>query len=476
MPCISFNDLLSYSVKEAEMKLRDIPSVNEFLDTIDQEDVHVPREYVVSIIRDELAQIRELGKDGTIPLAKEEIVDRVRSSVLKLNRPSLAGIINGTGIILHTGLGRAPFSRKMLKKVTSEMEGYSALELDLKDGKRGERVCHVSPLINALTGSEASVVVNNNAAAVLLCLNTLAEGKDVIVSRGQLVEIGGLFRIPDVIFKSGAQLVEVGTTNRTHFQDYDDVISSQTGVVLVVHTSNYRIHGFTREVSVTELVPLTRKRRIPLVVDLGSGALFDLKRANLPHEPVVSDILRQGADLVTFSGDKLLGGPQSGVICGKKKHVFRLHRNPLYRALRCDKMTLSLLEQTLRSYRQIPPKNDNLTYRLLTTSRKALMKKGDQLLRSVGKAAVRRLGVTVVPSHVEAGSGSLPTEEFESAALRFRPSKTRPEVLALHFRNFRIPILGYISSNRFHIDLKAVLPRQHGLLAEALREIAPTLE
>jgi len=457
------------------MKLRDIPSVHTLLNKLQWEKIYLPREYVRLIIRQELANIRRMVKNGEIPLEESEINENIYSVVLKLNRPSLTKVINGTGIILHTGLGRAPFSRKVLRNAMSEMEGYSNLEIDLKDGKRGERIDHVSLLLNALTGAESSLVVNNNAAAVLLSLNTLAEGKEVLISRGQLVEIGGLFRIPDVIGKSGAKLVEVGTTNRTHFEDYVRAISDKTGIILVVHTSNYRIQGFTKEVSLPELASVCQKKKVSLVVDLGSGALFNLEDADLPYEPVVSDVLKQGANLVTFSGDKLLGGPQAGVICGKKRLVSKLHRNPLYRAVRCDKMTISLLEQTVRSFRQKPPDRGNLTYLLFTTSRNKLMNRGQRLVKSVSKMAVKKLGLNVVTSEVEAGSGSLPTEKIESAALQFHTRIIKPSELSERFRNQKIPILGYVSGNQFRIDLKAVLPGQDKDLTQAIEKIAKTI-
>ena len=457
------------------MKLRDIPSVHTLLNKLQWEKIYLPREYVRLIIRQELANIRRMVKNGEIPLEESEINENIYSVVLKLNRPSLTKVINGTGIILHTGLGRAPLSRKVLRNAMSEMEGYSNLEIDLNDGKRGERIDHVSLLLNALTGAESSLVVNNNAAAVLLSLNTLAEGKEVLISRGQLIEIGGLFRIPDVIGKSGAKLVEVGTTNRTHFEDYVRAISDKTGIILVVHTSNYRIQGFTKEVSLPELASVCQKKKVSLVVDLGSGALFNLEDADLPYEPVVSDVLKQGANLVTFSGDKLLGGPQAGVICGKKRLVSKLHRNPLYRAVRCDKMTISLLEQTVRSFRQKPPDRGNLTYLLFTTSRNKLMNRGQRLVKSVSKMAVKKLGLNVVTSEVEAGSGSLPTEKIESAALQFHTRIIKPSELSERFRNQKIPILGYVSGNQFRIDLKAVLPGQDKDLTQAIEKIAKTI-
>lgn len=330
------------------MHLRDIPSVSAILDRIDWGTVQIPRQLVVETVRTELAAIRKNARNGESLPSKKEISDSILFEIDRLNRPGLTQVINGTGIVLHTGLGRAPISPKLAAEAAREVSAYSALEFDLSTGKRGERLDHVSSLLTALTGAEAALAVNNNAAAVMLSLNTLAEGKEVIISRGQLVEIGGSFRIPDVIAKSGAVMREVGTTNRTHFRDFENAIKGESAAILYAHTSNYRVEGFTREVSVAELSQLSKKRRLPLIVDLGSGALFDLADYSLPSEPVVADVISQGADLVTFSGDKLLGGPQTGLICGKRRLVSRLHKNPMYRALRCDKMTLALLERTLR--------------------------------------------------------------------------------------------------------------------------------
>ncbi|MEE9166512.1 MAG: L-seryl-tRNA(Sec) selenium transferase [Candidatus Neomarinimicrobiota bacterium] len=454
------------------MRLRDIPSVNILLNTLRWERIELPREYVVDIVRRELSAIRKLAKDGDVHFDEGQIVSRVRSEVRRRNRASLTNVINGTGIILHTGLGRAPFSQSLLRKVADDMRGYSALELNLQTGRRGERLHHITPLLNSLTGAKDSIVVNNNAAAVLLSLNSLAEGKDVVVSRGQLVEIGGLFRIPDVIRKSGASLVEVGTTNRTHLEDYVNGLSRNAGVILMVHTSNYRIQGFTKEVPLVDLAKLSAKKRVPLIVDLGSGALFNLEEAGLPHEPVVSDALDQGASLVTFSGDKLLGGPQSGLICGKKHFISKLHKNPMYRALRCDKMTLALLERTLRSYRQAPPGRENMTYQLFTTSRRTLINRGRKLVASMRDDDVRKLGVSVVHSEVEAGSGSLPTELLESAALRFQSEILTPSSLSERFRKWNPPIVGYSSRNRFYLDLKAIPAEEYQVLRKAMKEIA----
>ena len=450
------------------LNVREIPPVNTILDNMDLSSINLPRAYVMTVIRNELASIRMEIQSGHMIKNSEEIFSRIMTSIEKVNKPGLKKVINATGIVLHTGLGRAPLSPSVLKKTVSQMEGYTSLELDITTGKRGDRTKHISSLLNSLTGAEASLVVNNNAAAVLLAINTLADNKEIIISRGQLVEIGGSFRIPDVVAKSGAKMMEVGTTNRTHFKDYESVISDETGAILIVHTSNYRVEGFTSEVGIKELSELCKKKRIPLIVDLGSGALFDLSTVDIPKEPVVRDVLKSGASLVMFSGDKLLGGPQAGLICGKKRILFQIFNNPLYRALRCDKVIISLLENTLKTYNKIPPESDNMTYSLLLATRKSLQERGESILSSLESDSVKKLELSIVPSLVEAGSGSLPTEKIESAALQFGCKTMKPTVMAQKFREWKVPIIGYITRNRFYIDLKAVLPEEDTILRKAI--------
>ena len=458
------------------MSLKNIPSVSAVLNALDLSEINVPLPFITDVVRNLLNGYRKQAKNGEMNMSQSEIVKQIKSEIKNLNSCSLNPVINGTGIVLHTGLGRAPISETMMKNLSKSMTGYSSLEFDVKTGKRGERNDHVEPLLKSLTGSEKSLVVNNNAAAVLLALNTLAEGKEVIVSRGQLVEIGGSFRIPDVIRKSSAIMVEVGTTNRSHLNDYKKAVTANTGMILVVHTSNYLIEGFTKEVLLSELRVICRKKKIPLVVDLGSGALQNLEDIGLPKEPVVVETLKSGADLVTFSGDKLLGGPQSGIICGKKRLVSRLHKNPLYRTLRCNKITLSHLELTLRDYENSAGSNSNLATRMFTTPQKMLLKRGNKIVAGLTKKMVLQLGLKVISSRVEAGSGSLPTKTIESAALKFDPAGTPPSKLSQLFRETDIPIVGYISANKFYIDLKAVLPKQDSRIASTINQISKKLK
>ena len=346
------------------------------------------------------------------------------------------------------------------------------LEFDLDSGKRGERQDHINNLLSAICGSESSLMVNNNAAAVLIALNTCAEGKEVIVSRGQEVEIGGSFRIPDVVRKSYCNLVEVGTTNRTHLKDYEKAITKNTGTILWAHTSNYVVQGFTKEVSLTELAELAKKKRIPLVADLGSGALADMAKMGLPPEELVEEVVKTGADIITFSGDKLLGGPQSGLIVGKKKFVNKIHKNPLYRTYRCDKWTIVLMEETLRTYASDEKvSGDNLSLKLLTTSQNTLLKRGEKMLTDIPKKKIKDLGISLVESKVEAGSGSLPVETIPSAALQFKPNAMSVSKLAKAFRTGNIPVVGYTKGNTFYIDLKAVLPNQVSRLIQVIQDV-----
>ena len=317
----------------------------------------------------------------------------------------------------------------------------------------------------------ATKIKNNNAAAVFLALNEMAEGGEVICSRGQMVEIGGSFRIPDIIEKSGAILKEVGTTNRTYLKDYEKAISNKTKLILWVHTSNYIVKGFTKDVSLSDLVIFGKKHKIPVMADLGSGALLDMNLLGLADEIPVKSIVNSGPDIISFSGDKLLGGPQSGLMVGHRKWVNACKKNPLYRVLRCDKVTIGLLEETLRSYRSQSFSKDNLSLTMLTTSRKVLKTRGQKVLDSLQKKTIKDLGILLVDSVVEAGSGSLPDDKIESASLSFSPKNGKAKDLAKAFRCGSIPVVGYIHKNTFYIDLKSVLPNQIKRISTAIQEV-----
>ncbi len=459
--------------ESVQTRLRKIPSVDIILERISDDVRSLPYPMVISTIRTTLAEIRTSILDNSIQnCSTDEVIKMISARIKQDHSSKLINVINGTGIVLHTGLGRAPISQEIMQSVCSKTTGYLNLELDIQTGTRGERTDTVRTLINALTGAESSLVVNNNAAAVLLMLNTLAEGKEVLISRGQQVEIGGSFRIPDVIHKSGCIMREVGTTNKTHLRDYENAITKNTGAILVVHTSNFKIEGFTQQVEISELSSLCKKKRIPLLMDLGSGAIANLTGLGLPYEPEVRGFLQGGSTIVTFSGDKLLGGPQAGIICGKKTAVNRIHKNPLYRALRVDKFTFALLDETLRTYHkstEVHPKN--LTLFLLQRSQPVLFEIAKNIIAPVDQTIIEKLGIQIRASNVEAGSGSLPTEKIPSVALVCSSVTISAAELAARFRKYSTPILGYIHRNRFRIDLKAVLPQQEVLITNAIIDL-----
>jgi len=460
--------------------LKSLPSVDDLLKAFPPENYRVTRPQARNAVRAVLAEVRQQILDGMeIPDAGSAVRAAVREQMGALARPRLGAILNGTGVVLHTGLGRAPLSRQVLDRAFCSLSGYANLELDLSTGKRGERLDLVADLFKALIPTEGVVVVNNNAAAVLLMLNTVAEGKEVVVSRGQQIEIGGSFRMPDVIGKAGARMVEVGTTNRTHLSDYEKAISGQTGALLFVHTSNYRVEGFTKEVPLPDLAALAKKKRVPLLVDLGSGSLMDQPIPGLADEPSVASVLSEwipagkaGADLASFSGDKLLGGPQAGIVVGRKRWLKHLHKNPLYRALRCDKITLALLEQTLRTYVDAETYTvENLALHLLNRGREELRSQAKDLLGRLSAESRSGAVIEVVESTVEAGSGSLPQVAIPSIALAVTCPSASPDELAQRFRQAAYPVVGYVRRGQYYIDLKAIPLEKNDLLARALEEV-----
>ena len=450
--------------------LKDCPSVHQVLLELNG-NILLHEDYIKYIINSELTKIRANIRKGKLSKTKGELLSHIASQVLLQSAPKLVNVINGTGIVLHTGFGRAPFRGKQLKDLADRLDGYVNLEFDLESGNRGDRQTLIQEQLSSMCGAEAGMVVNNNAAAVFLALNEMAQGGEVICSRGQMVEIGGSFRIPDIIEKSGAILKEVGSTNRTHFKDYEKAISNKTKLILWVHTSNYIVKGFTKDVSLSDLVIFGKKHKIPVMADLGSGALLDMNLLGLADEIPVKSIVNSGPDIISFSGDKLLGGPQSGLMVGRKKWVNACKKNPLYRVLRCDKVTIGLLEETLRSYRSQSFSKDNLSLTMLTTSRKVLKTRGQKVLDSLQKKTIKDLGILLVDSEVEAGSGSLPDDKIESASLSFSPKNGKAKDLAKAFRCGSIPVVGYIHKNTFYIDLKSVLPNQIKRLSTAIQEV-----
>jgi L-seryl-tRNA(Ser) seleniumtransferase len=416
------------------------------------------REYVVRQCRVVLGEIR-MHLQGNLEAAPDDdtIVDRVERRLAEARQPVLTRVINASGTILHTNLGRALLAGPAIEALRTSAASPIALEYDLSAGGRGRRERSVESLLLELTGCEAATVVNNNAAAVLLALNTLANGKEVIVSRGELIEIGGAFRMPDIMAASGAILREVGTTNRTHPSDYERAITDRTGLLLKVHTSNYRIVGFTSEVGLTDIVDIGRRHTIPVLEDLGSGALLDLSRYGLPREPVVAERIRAGADVVTFSGDKVLGGPQAGLIVGRRALVDGMMTNPLHRALRCSKLTIAALEATLQIYLQSPhPADDIPTLRIFTRPLADIERIGVAALKVLRDALGPDYRVSLQESAAQVGSGALPTEEIPSLALAVEHSQLTVEALAARFRRARPAIIGRVKDDRFLLDLRTI--------------------
>ena len=417
------------------------------------------RSYVTDTVRAVLTTVRQEILAGALraPVEEAEVVRRVAAVIAREDHSPLRSVVNATGTVLHTNLGRALLAKAAIDEVVRAAATPVTLEYDLIEGGRGDRDEVIEADLLALTGAEGATVVNNNAAAVLLALNTLADGKEAVVSRGELIEIGGSFRIPDVMRKSGVCLREVGTTNRTHVQDYAGAITAQTGVLLKVHPSNYRIIGFTSAVDLEELVALGRTHHVPVMEDLGAGALIDLSLYGLPKEPVVAERVAKGADVVTFSGDKLLGGPQAGLIVGRKEGITRIKKNPLKRALRPGKLTLAALSATLRLYRRSPELVAELpTLRWLTRPRAEMDAVAAQALPLLQARLGEGCSITVEDGRAQIGSGTLPEEELSSRVIAIRHARLSGEKIAARFRASNPPILGRIHEGAFLLDLRGI--------------------
>ena len=441
--------------------LRELPSIDRLLKHGRCESLLglYKRDYVIQKCREILDEVRgEIKQSKNVSpdeLRDDVILARVESRIGLEGQPGLLRVVNATGTILHTNLGRALLSQAAVDAVAAVGAQPVNLEYDLAAGKRGRREQTIEKLLIELTGAEAATVVNNNAAAVLLGLNTLAEGKEVIVSRGELIEIGGSFRIPEIMAKSGAILKEVGSTNRTHAEDYERAINDKTALLLKVHTSNYRIVGFSAEVGLEQLVAIGKKHQIPVMEDLGSGALIDLSRYGLPKEPVVAERVQAGADVVTFSGDKILGGPQAGLMVGKKSTIAQMNKNPLQRALRCGKLTLAALEATLRLYRQSPDITQAIpTLQAFTRRVDEILEMGRQILPKLEAALGEGFRVELQHSTCQIGSGALPTEELPTVVVTVEHKKLSATRIAEKFRAANPPIIGRIKDAQFLLDLR----------------------
>ena len=443
--------------------LRRLPSVDEVLKTpaavvaVDR----FGRSAAVAAIRGALDRARAAARAGSgNGIAADAIAADALVRLEEEARPNVRAVFNLTGTVLHTNLGRAVLAEAAVEAAATAMRQAIALEFDLATGQRGERDNIVRDLVRELTGGEDATIVNNNAAAVLLVLNTLAKGRETVVSRGELIEIGGAFRMPDIMARAGTKLVEVGTTNRTHLADYVAVLGPRTGLVLKVHTSNYRISGFTAEVAIGALAAPAREHGVPLVDDLGSGTLVDLARFGLAHEPTVAEAIADGADLVTFSGDKLLGGPQAGFIVGRKDLIARINRNPMKRALRVDKVRLAAIEATLRLYRDPDRLAERLpTLRMLARPRADIAAQARRLEPAVAAALAPHFTVAAIECASQIGSGALPLETVPSAGLAVRPTRPRGRALAdlaAALRRLPIPVIGRIEDQALLLDLRCL--------------------
>jgi L-seryl-tRNA(Ser) seleniumtransferase len=456
--------------------MKQIPKVDKVLEWEEVRELlaAVPRPVVMTAVRTALDELRNTAladQLSTEDLGEAAICRRVRGCLTLLTSRSLRRVVNGTGVVIHTNLGRSPLAPAVREALLETAFGYSNLEYDLATGERGMRYSHVEALICELTGAEAALVVNNNAAAVLLALSSLAAGREVITSRGELVEIGGSFRIPDVMRQGGAILREVGTTNRTHVKDYLDAIGPDTGLLLKVHTSNFTVVGFTKEVTAGEMVALGREHDVPVMADAGSGCLLDVLHLG-EREPTVQEYVRAGVDVVTFSGDKMLGGPQAGIIVGSKKWLEPMKKHPLLRAIRIDKMTLAALEGTLRLYRderqavsQIP------TLRMLAATPDELKLQGRQALRRLRRVLKPAVTVTLVDGFSQTGGGSLPTLELPTTLLAVTVAGMSSQELERRLRGSDIPVIGRINRGVFLLDVRTLAADDLPVIAEALNRL-----
>lgn len=454
-----------------------IPKVDEILDKASIQELlkELPRKTILDTIRLEIDHIRNKIKIGV--LREEEIlniiadIDRqiIKKSKEK-NAYKLKRVINATGVVIHTNLGRSLINEEIMENIKEVATNYSNLEYNLETGSRGSRYDHLEEIISEVTGGEAAMVVNNNAAAVMLVLSTMAKDKEVIVSRGELIEIGGSFRIPDVMEQSGATLVEVGTTNKTHLRDFENAINENTGALLKVHTSNYRILGFTSNVDSEDLYQLRNKYNIPLIEDLGSGVLIDLSKYNIEYERTVQESLAKGVDIVTFSGDKLLGGPQVGIIVGKKEYIEAMKKNPLTRAFRVDKFTISALEAVLRYYldeekaiKEIP------TLKMLTIPMVELDYKANKLKFLIEENIKdESLQIKIKDSFSEVGGGSLPLEKLPTKTIVLDLKDFSTQEFENNLRKFHIPIITRVYKDKVYMDLRTIKEEEFYIIVEGL--------
>jgi len=456
--------------------LRKIPKIDEILKqpAMVEAAEGCNHSILMESIRETLDALRQqiLGGNDAVSLEMEDICSAVLELVNEKNTMSLRPVINATGIILHTNLGRALLSDRAVQAIKDVAQDYNTLEYNLKKGARGSRYDHIEELIAKITGAEDAIAVNNNAAAVMLVLSTMVKGKEAITSRGELVEIGGAFRVPDIMAQSGGTLVEVGTTNKTHYSDYVNAINENTGALLKVHTSNFKIMGFFEEVTLEEMVEIGHARNIPVIYDMGSGSMIRLEDYGIHDEPNVPDILKTGVDIVSFSGDKLLGGPQAGIIVGKREWIEKMKKNPLTRAFRIDKLTLAALEATLRDYldpdvalKSIP------TLRMMTATKEDLEPKGQKLFDMLNENA-EGYSVELTEDFGQIGGGSVPTQMIPSIVIALKPEHISLDELEKLLRTkVSLPIIARISKERMLLDVRTIDERHFDYINETVRKL-----
>ncbi|MDF2501470.1 MAG: selA [Anaerosporomusa subterranea] len=458
----------------SDLNLRNIPSVDKLLNmpSLASAVLGLPRTVVLQAVRETLAKARQtLLAGGQVDISTEALLAAARRQAMQLAMPSLKRVINATGLVLHTNLGRAPLSRRAAERTQAILEGYSTLEYDVESGGRGSRYDHVADRLSRLTGAEAALVVNNNAAAVLLTLAALAAGKEVLVSRGQLVEVGGAFRIPDVMRQSGVKLVEVGTTNRTRIADYQEAITPETAAIMKVHTSNFRICGFTEQPTDAELCALAREQRLVLLDDLGSGTLLPLELGGW-REPAVLERIAAGMDVVTFSGDKLLGGSQAGIIAGKQDCIAKIKKHPLLRALRVDKLTLAALEGTLLDYEIGDPKIDIPALRLLTRPVEEVKHQAEHLAHQLGAIRAKGWFAKAAPMQAQSGGGAFPAVEIASFGVRLTVEGRSINEIELALRSWTTPIICRLQENAIYLDVRCVSEEDMKIIRTACLSLA----
>ena len=460
---------------ESNSLFKNIPSVNLLLEQLNEKFPGIKTVYLKQLILSHLQIVREnpkkikLVNTDKINLQKL-LIKQISNELERLTRGTLQKVINATGVVLHTGLGRAPLNDSVIKRM-SDVSRYTNLEINLITGKRGERLDHLTPLLKIITGAEDGIACNNNAAAVMLMLNSVAYRKEVILSRGEMIEIGGSFRLPEVMKSSGCHLREVGTTNRTYIRDYENVINDKTGAILICHTSNYEIHGFTHNPPVEDIVALAARYNLPVIYDLGSGSLMPMSTFGSESEPEVREILKKNVDLVSFSGDKLLGGPQSGLIVGKAQWIKKCRKNHILRALRLDKFIIKMLQQTLIMYlynaEQSIQKVD--TIKALTETSQNIKKRSELFVSNLPENldAVIKL----IKAKGKVGSGAYPELELDSYAIRIKANSIKAELLGKKLRESKTPIISYISDDCVLIDLRSVSENEEKQIAQSLKSI-----